>query len=198
VADADRFWSKVERGPGCWIWVGTCDRRGYGAFYFYERPRRQVAAHRFVWELHHGPIPAGMQVCHACDTPPCCNPDHLWLGTAKDNSDDKIRKGRTRYVFSYGERHGSHTHPESRARGERSGARTHPESIRRGSKNGQAALTEAAVLAIRERYATGTVQQAALAREFGISVPAVSEVINHRKWRHVGGPVPARRIRVNA
>jgi len=51
-------------------------------------------AHRKAWEDEHGPIPPGMNVCHHCDNPPCINPDHLFLGTQKDNAVDMSRKGR--------------------------------------------------------------------------------------------------------
>lgn len=56
--------------------------------------RKSIKAHRFSWELHNGPIPDGLKVLHKCDVRHCVNPDHLFLGTIKDNVDDMIQKGR--------------------------------------------------------------------------------------------------------
>jgi len=90
----DRFWSKVSRGPGCWVWTGSTIR-GYGQLST-TRSAGPTLAHRFSWQIHNGPIPDAMQVLHRCDNPPCVNPDHLFLGDPKINSDDKIAKGRYR------------------------------------------------------------------------------------------------------
>jgi hypothetical protein len=75
---------------GCWIWTGSATK-GYGKV---KVDGQHIGAHRWSWLLHKGPIPDGLQVCHSCDVPLCVNPAHLFLGTAKDNNDDKIRKGR--------------------------------------------------------------------------------------------------------
>ena len=70
------------------------------------RRSKKLLAHRISYEMHCGPIPEGFYVCHKCDKPECTNPDHLFVGSAKDNSDDMIKKGRKRTVPSIGENHG--------------------------------------------------------------------------------------------
>lgn len=75
----------------CHLWTGHTAGNGYGSIRTEDGPRY---AHRVAWELANGPIPDGLYVLHRCDTPRCVNPAHLFLGTAKDNSDDCWRKGR--------------------------------------------------------------------------------------------------------
>jgi hypothetical protein len=95
-----RFWSLVDKQEsGCWMWKGATGPKGYGRFNEYPV---NVSAHRFSWSLVNGPIPAGMFVCHRCDNPGCVNPDHLFLGTPKDNTQDMLSKQRQ----SRGENHG--------------------------------------------------------------------------------------------
>lgn len=87
---------------GCRLWLGEA-KRGYGKIGTIESGVTKTRlAHRVAWELVHGPIPKGMFVCHKCDTPACCNADHLFLGTQTDNVADKVAKGRQ----SRGESHG--------------------------------------------------------------------------------------------
>lgn len=90
-----RFESKIFHSPdGCWYWTSTQSKNGYGSFFLNNT---QISAHRISYILHKGDIPDKLQVLHNCDNTLCVNPDHLFLGTPKDNMDDKIRKGRDRY-----------------------------------------------------------------------------------------------------
>ncbi len=91
-----RFWGFVDQRngfarPGCWIWTGSLTSRGYG---YFACPGQQWLAHRFSYTNVYGPIPDGHFVCHRCDNPRCVRPSHLFIGTAQDNVQDMIAKGR--------------------------------------------------------------------------------------------------------
>jgi hypothetical protein len=95
-----RFYPRIELIPecGCWIWTGNWDKDGYGNLFI---KRKKYLAHRLSWELHKGIIPIGMFVLHRCDTPSCVNPNHLFIGTRRDNIADCVKKDRD----SKGEKH---------------------------------------------------------------------------------------------
>ena len=86
----------------CIVWTGARTSAGYG---MRRRGGRPVYLHRTVWEEVHGPIPAGMFVCHHCDNPPCYNVEHLFLGTAADNNRDMYAKGRGGHGSADGTKH---------------------------------------------------------------------------------------------
>lgn len=91
---SQRFDSKWTPEPfsGCWIWIASVDPLWkYGCIFVDGRPQR---AHRVSWTIYRGEIPKGLRVLHRCDTPECVNPDHLFLGTDKDNVLDMLKKGR--------------------------------------------------------------------------------------------------------
>jgi hypothetical protein len=159
----DRFWDKVRKSDGCWEWTGSSRDGLYGSF---DVDRRQVMAHRFSYELHVGKIPAGIMVCHHCDNTKCVRPDHLFLGTAKDNNRDCAAKGRK----LSGDRHPLRINKEPRSPGE---------------KNGRAILTEEKVREMRRRYDAEQATQSELVAEYGVSQSVVSKVVTRTSWKHI-------------
>lgn len=91
-----RFWQKVCKSAdpnGCWVWTAAKDYYGYGVF-SRSHYNKSTRAHRAIWEILNGEIPKGYVICHKCDNPPCVRPDHLFVGTHKENMLDKVSKGR--------------------------------------------------------------------------------------------------------
>ena len=99
---ADRLWARTDKSPGlgpkgdCWEWRGYVHPVGYGQIGRGRATEGAVHTHRASYEVAVGPIPKGKLVLHKCDNRLCVNPDHLWLGTHKDNTQDMIAKGRRR------------------------------------------------------------------------------------------------------
>jgi hypothetical protein len=173
-----RLQPRIDRESStCWLWTGA--RGGSGRNYGVSHlDGRQQYVHRIVWQLVHGPISEGMQVLHRCDVPRCCNPEHLFLGSQKDNIDDARSKGR----LATGERHGLRLRPEASARGERHGTKTMPGRISRGEHRPAAKLCADDVRAIRKR---SDVSPTVLAREYGVSRSVIRAVLERSTWRHV-------------
>lgn len=169
----ERVWERVAFGPGCWEWQGGRDLKGYGRVTVGTKRKK---AHRVIWELANGPIPDGMRVCHHCDNPPCVRPDHLFLGTDKDNADDRDAKGRTgpRRGWQPGQR---------RSRGDQHWTRREPAKVPRGERANRAALTEQQVRDIRARYRPR--MASALGREYGVSHVVILAIVNRKTWAHV-------------
>lgn len=163
---AVRFWAKVAvAGPNeCWIWQGSiCN--GYGHIGEGGTNGRILKAHRVAYELRYGPIPAGLLVCHTCDTPACVNPAHLFVGTSQDNSDDCMEKGR------------------------------HVPGDARGSRNGHAKLVEAEVAQILADLRAGACTQSALAKRYKVDPSIISDIWRGKIWRHVPRITRIRRSR---
>ena len=87
----ERFWAKVIKSDGCWVWTGSTGPGGYGLFTVNGFTHK---AHRLSYFLEYGPIPDKLLVCHRCDNRLCPRPDHLFLGTNQDNMNDMLSKGR--------------------------------------------------------------------------------------------------------
>lgn len=158
---SQRFWGKVakEGADACWLWKGAVDKDGYGVFGV-SSAMKSARAHRVAWQLSYGD-PGRALVLHDCDTPSCCNPGHLHLGTPKENMLEKMTRGR-------------HV----------SGMRVHPERAARGSRHGGAKLTEDQVRSIRARYVPRKVTLKQLAREFGVRLTTIHRALTDG-WRHV-------------
>lgn len=101
----ERFWDKVVKTESCWLWDASVDRKGYGKINHNGKPK---SAHRLSYEIAYGPIPEGMFVCHKCDNPPCVRPDHLFIGTNKDNMADMKSKGRGRKPLNKHKKNAKH------------------------------------------------------------------------------------------
>jgi hypothetical protein len=93
-----RFWAKVEKRPdGCWVWMGYCDRNGYGRL---SRSKggvvqSSVPAHKFLWEALFGPVPPGLELDHLCEQRACVRPDHLRAATHAENMAATVDKRTT-------------------------------------------------------------------------------------------------------
>lgn len=121
------FWGRLNKNGDCLEWAGASRNHGYGQLRIGSRRTgnsRVVLAHRAAYFIAHGQLDDTLFVCHSCDNPSCCNPDHLFLGTHQQNMDDMAQKGR----------------------------RVIPD--RKGEKNGRAVLDQAKVLAIRNTDAS--------------------------------------------
>ena len=152
---------------GCWIWIADKSKQGYGRLTIQSNNiKKNVRAHRVSYEVYNGPIPLGMLVCHSCDVPSCINPQHLWLGTAKDNTADRVAKGRS----------GSTGAP----RGPR-GPREH--SVGRGT------LTQEDVNIIRKKYSEGSSYKD-LALAYNTSAKYIYRVCARLVWNKEKDQVP--------
>jgi len=152
---ADRFHQKYEKIPiaGCWIWTAAVKEAGHGVIGVGSRKEGLIKAHRLSYLLHKGGITKGLNVLHQCGVASCVNPDHLYLGTQKENARDMIR-------------HGRHFLPDNK-----------------GEKATWAKLTKQNVLEIiaakiGKKKGTGT----ALARKFNVHKSTIYQIWGNKNW----------------
>ena len=160
----------AQNERGCCLWKGRKSKDGYGIVQVRkkDRGRMKIRAHRASFMVYRGEIPDGLCVLHTCDNPPCVNPDHLFLGTKLDNSQDMIRKGRQICV------------PR-----EKTWAVRNPHLVVRGEASPEAKLTESQVRSLRAMYATGNFTFEALGVIFGIGHSSAVRAIKRQSWKHV-------------
>lgn len=181
-----KFWAKVNKqGPvhpvlksRCWLWTAS-KSNGYGQF--------QGSAHRYSWTIHYGEITDGLHVCHKCDNPACIRPEHLFIGSQKDNMTDAKNKGR----MASGDRSGARLYPENLPRGDKNGTRRHPETVPKGETHTRAKLTEVEVIEIRETYdkyasdPSKGLSKTELGKKYGVSLAAICLIIRRINWKHI-------------
>jgi len=154
-----RFWEKVRESAGCWEWQGALAGSGYGLF---RGPgQHMIGAHRMAYILIYGSIPEGINVLHHCDNKRCVRPEHLFLGTQKDNMADMICKGR-------------------QAIGDQL---NHP--IQVGEANHSHKLSEEDVNQIRHLYRRGY-RQCDIAKLVGVERANVWAIVHERSWKQIG------------
>lgn len=150
------FEKHVIRQDGCWSWKGPIAKGGYPVM----SCRRDIGSdrgHKASWLIHKGEIPEAMHVCHSCDNPICTNPEHLWLGTHKQNYDDKIAKGRARWVKP-------------------------PTKV--GSENASAKLNEVQVKEIKKLLSIGHPCYM-IGKKYDVSATTIKRIRNGVNWSHV-------------
>lgn len=182
-----RFWKKISiseikfyNNSPCWEWTGSRCSDGYGSV---KINNKSFGTHRISWILCNGEIENGLFVLHHCDNPCCVNPTHLFLGTQRDNSLDKVNKGRGNYLKGIDS--WPHNHKERLARGEKNGMHTHPEKRMLGEKNKNSKLKESEVIEIRQLFETGSYSKMKLGKIFNISDSQIYNIVNYISWNYL-------------
>ena len=149
-----RFFDKVKITDSCWEWTAAKTKKGYGSFW----PNKNfIQAHRYSYEYFKGKIPKSLFVLHSCDNPPCVNPDHLFLGTQKDNVKDAIIKNRHK---------GNLNSP-----------------FKKGENHINVKLNKIIINKIRDLYLTDKYSQKDLSTLFSINLRTIYDIVNYRTWR---------------
>lgn len=160
-----RLESRLERNDnGCLEWQGY--RNIYGRI---TVNRKTILTHRLAWEMKNGEIPNGLFILHKCDNPPCCNTDHLFLGTQKDNMQDALKKGRMKFA---------HCPPEKKPRGVKNGMWINRHKFT-GSNNNNSKLNDEQRNELCDLKQSGVTAKT-LAHKFNISKSQVSRIAKSR------------------
>jgi len=155
----EKLLARVKKTNYCWEWGGGKFSSGYGCIW---NPilKKNEYVHRVSYKLFCGKIPKGLLVCHKCDNPICVKPQHLFLGTYKDNIQDAIKKGRFGTHFVKGELH-------------------------MNAKLKDKAVKEIRKLYGKGRYGKGEFTQQELSKRFNVSQLAINFVVRRKTWKHI-------------
>jgi len=151
----DRFLNKVNKTDSCWIWLGAKQTSGYGRFYNGDL-NKVIGSHQFSYLYFIGQIPNGINVCHNCDNPSCVNPNHLFLGTQKDNLKDMFKKGRGRKLNTY----------------------------KSGTKHFKAKLSQKDIKRIRNLYNTGELNSYELGDIYNVHRTTINRLIRKETYQN--------------
>ena len=155
----EKIWDYIDMGEPdvCWVWLRGRRSDGYGILYL--PGGKQVRAHRLSYELSSGKIPDGLFVLHKCDNPPCCNPNHLFIGTQADNLRDMIEKGRR-------------------------GKTGYKPGSQIGEKNYGSKLTEEDIREIRFYLGSG-ISHESISIMFDVSRGLITQINTGKIWNHI-------------
>ena len=166
--------NRHEKINDCWEWTGKIRNNGYGEYtHIVNGNKKYILAHRGSYEVFKGKIQDGLYVCHSCDNKKCVNPDHLWVGTGKDNMQDCLKKGRLKKTTGY-----KHTE-ETKAKFK---LRSRPQ--KKGEASWLSKLNEEKVLEIRELLEQN-IKTKDIAEKYGISASQVNNIRNRTSWGHI-------------
>ncbi len=188
-SEQEKLFNKTSPEPtsGCWIWLGATANCGYGEL---RMKGVRTRAHRYSYELFKGPIPKGLFVCHSCDVPACVNPDHLWVGTQKDNLADMVRKERSAsgsrngmYGKEFTKEHRQKLRENHRGKDSLATKKKKSET-KLGSLNPNAKLSEEDIRVIRKKRFQG-IKRKFLAEEYKVNVAVISNITSRKTWIHV-------------
>ncbi len=160
-----RFWAKVRKGEGCWIWVGATSSAGYGNFWISQERCMKASRVSFLTVMGYLP-PEHLFMCHECDNPSCVRPGHLFVGTQKHNLEDMVSKGRSLV-------------------GDRNPSRVYPECVEKAEGRYNAKLTAAQIHIIRRLGDLKKNSFSGIGKQFGVSGATISKIVKRKKWRSI-------------